>query len=193
MSTMLARYTPPSSDLSIYQISKVYVKRQKCYGPDKTMAQNIIKNYLEVKGQGQRSPMLVRDTPPCGDLPTYQISKAYVKRQKSYGPDKASLRRIRRTSINCDCKQVTKSPKRPRICHYSLQYVKKPLNINFHVNRSTLKFWRPSWIQNGRHHQILILVIEYNSQHHKLPVYQFSSKLEHFEFFFFILDPIISL
>ena len=65
-------------------------------------------------------------------------------------------------------------------CHYPLQHVKKHLNINFHVNLSTLKFWRPSWIQNGRHRQILILVIEYYSQHHKLTVHQFSSKSDHF-------------
>ena len=50
---------------------------------------------LEVKGQGQRSPNLVRDTSSIYDLPTYQILKSYVKRQKSYGPDKVSLRRTR--------------------------------------------------------------------------------------------------
>ena len=30
----------------------------------------------------------VRDTPPYGHVPTYQISLTYLERQKSYGPDK---------------------------------------------------------------------------------------------------------
>jgi hypothetical protein len=30
----------------------------------------------------------VRDTPPYGHAPTYQISLTYLERQKSYGPDK---------------------------------------------------------------------------------------------------------
>ena len=30
----------------------------------------------------------VRDTPPYGHAPTYQISLPYPERQKSYGPDK---------------------------------------------------------------------------------------------------------
>jgi hypothetical protein len=31
---------------------------------------------------------MVRDTPPYGYAPTYQISLTYLERQKSYGPDK---------------------------------------------------------------------------------------------------------
>jgi hypothetical protein len=30
----------------------------------------------------------VRDTPPYGHAPTYEISLTYLERQKSYGPDK---------------------------------------------------------------------------------------------------------
>ena len=30
---------------------------------------------------------MVRDTPPYGHAPTYQISLTYPERQKSYGPD----------------------------------------------------------------------------------------------------------
>jgi hypothetical protein len=30
----------------------------------------------------------VRDTPPYGHAPTYQISLTYLERQKCYGPDK---------------------------------------------------------------------------------------------------------
>jgi hypothetical protein len=32
--------------------------------------------------------IMVRDTPPYGHAPTYQISLTYLERQKSYGPDK---------------------------------------------------------------------------------------------------------
>jgi hypothetical protein len=31
---------------------------------------------------------MVRNTPPYGHAPTYQISLTYLERQKSYGPDK---------------------------------------------------------------------------------------------------------
>jgi hypothetical protein len=31
---------------------------------------------------------MVRDTPPYGHVPTYQISLTYLERQKKYGPDK---------------------------------------------------------------------------------------------------------
>ena len=43
---------------------------------------------LEVKGQGPMKVITVRDTPPYGHAPTYQISLTYLEKQKSYGPDK---------------------------------------------------------------------------------------------------------
>ena len=43
---------------------------------------------LEVKGQGPKKVMTVRDTLPYGHAPTYQISLTYLERQKCYGPDK---------------------------------------------------------------------------------------------------------
>ena len=43
---------------------------------------------LEVKGQGPTKVIMVRDTPPYGHAPTYQLSLTYLERQKSYGPDK---------------------------------------------------------------------------------------------------------
>ena len=43
---------------------------------------------LEVKDQGHTKVIMVRDTPPYGHAPTYQISLTYLERQKSYGPDK---------------------------------------------------------------------------------------------------------
>ena len=46
---------------------------------------------LEVKGQGSMKVITVCDTLPYGHAPTYQISLTYLKRQKSYGPDKKIL------------------------------------------------------------------------------------------------------
>jgi hypothetical protein len=37
---------------------------------------------LEVKGQGSTKVIMVRDTPPYGHAPTYQISLTYLDRQK---------------------------------------------------------------------------------------------------------------
>jgi hypothetical protein len=39
---------------------------------------------LKVKGQGPMKVIMVRDTPPYGHAPTYQISLTYLERQKSY-------------------------------------------------------------------------------------------------------------
>jgi hypothetical protein len=46
---------------------------------------------LEVKGQGPTKVIMVRDTPPYGHAPTYQLSLTYLERQKCYGPDKKIL------------------------------------------------------------------------------------------------------
>ena len=46
---------------------------------------------LEVKGQGSTKVITVRNTPPYGHAPTYQISLTYLERQKCYGPDKKIL------------------------------------------------------------------------------------------------------
>jgi hypothetical protein len=43
---------------------------------------------LDVKGQGPTKVITIRDTPPYGHAPTYQISLTYLERQKSYVPDK---------------------------------------------------------------------------------------------------------
>jgi hypothetical protein len=46
---------------------------------------------LEVKGQGPTKVITVRNTPPYGHAPTYQLSFTYLERQKCYGPDKKIL------------------------------------------------------------------------------------------------------
>jgi hypothetical protein len=43
---------------------------------------------LEVKGQGPTKVITVHNTSPYGHAPTYQLSLAYLERQKSYGLDK---------------------------------------------------------------------------------------------------------
>jgi hypothetical protein len=43
---------------------------------------------LEVKGQGSTKVITVRNTPPCGHAPTYQLSLTYLERQKRYDLDK---------------------------------------------------------------------------------------------------------
>jgi hypothetical protein len=45
---------------------------------------------LEVKGQGPTKVITVRNTPPYGHAPTYQISLTYLERQKCYGSASAS-------------------------------------------------------------------------------------------------------
>jgi hypothetical protein len=59
-----------------------YLERQKCYGPDKKILFKKQLFDLEVKGQGPTKVIMVRDTPPYGHAPTYQISLTYLERQK---------------------------------------------------------------------------------------------------------------
>ena len=82
--------TPPygHAPMATYQISLTYLERQKCYGSDKKILFKKQLFELEVKGQGPMKVITVRDTPPYGHAPTYQISLTYLERQKSYGPDK---------------------------------------------------------------------------------------------------------
>ena len=85
---MMACDTPPYSHAPTYQISLTYLERKKCYGQDKKILFKKQLFDLEVKGQGPTKVFTVRDTPPYGHAPTYQISLTYLERQQSYGPDK---------------------------------------------------------------------------------------------------------
>jgi hypothetical protein len=79
-----ARDTPPYGHAPTYQISLTYLKRQKKYGPDKKILfkkQLLTLTDLEVKGQGPMKIVAVRETPPYGHAPTYQISLTYLERQ----------------------------------------------------------------------------------------------------------------
>ena len=85
---IMVRDTPPYGHASTYQISLTYLERQKCYGPDKKILFKKQLFNLEVRGQGPTKIIMVRNTPPYGHAPTYQISLTYLERQKSYDPDK---------------------------------------------------------------------------------------------------------
>ena len=80
--------TPRYGHAPTYQISLTYLERRKCYGPDKKILFKKQLFDLEVKGQGPTKVIMVRDTPPYGHAPTYEISLTYLERQKSYGTDK---------------------------------------------------------------------------------------------------------
>jgi hypothetical protein len=76
------------SPLNAAICTTTYLKRQKCYGLGKKILFKKQLFDLEVKGQGSTKVITVRDTPPYGHTPTYQISLTYLERQKCYGPDK---------------------------------------------------------------------------------------------------------
>jgi hypothetical protein len=101
--------TSSGGGLPTCQIWKAYLERQKSYSPVPLLVTfdlelwsqgqtgpcihnklylgcNIFVD-LEVKVQGQRSPTMVCDTSAGGGLPTCQIWKACLERQKSYNPD----------------------------------------------------------------------------------------------------------
>jgi hypothetical protein len=50
-----------------------YLERQICYGPDKKILFKKQLFDLKVKDQGLTKVIMVRDTPPYGHAPTYQI------------------------------------------------------------------------------------------------------------------------
>jgi hypothetical protein len=66
-------------------------RKKKCYGLDKKILFKKQLFDLQVKGQGPTKVIMVRDTPPYGHAPTYQISLTYLERQKCYGPEKKIL------------------------------------------------------------------------------------------------------
>jgi hypothetical protein len=75
------RDTPPYGHAPTYEISLTYLKRKKCYGPDKKILFKKQLFDLEVKGQGHTKVITVCDTPPYGHAPTYEISLTYLERQ----------------------------------------------------------------------------------------------------------------
>ena len=85
------RDTPSYGHARTYQILLTYLKRQKCYGPDKKILFNFFLFDLEVKGQGTTKVITVRNRPLYTQATTVQISLIYLERQICYGPEKKLL------------------------------------------------------------------------------------------------------
>ena len=69
----MVRDTLPYGHAPTCQISLTYLERQKCYDTDKKILFKKQLFDLEVKWQGPTKVITVRDTPPYGHAPTYQI------------------------------------------------------------------------------------------------------------------------
>ena len=82
------RYPKLMSPLNAAICTTTYFERQKSYGPGKKILFKKQLFDLELKGQGTTKVITIRDTPPYGHAPTYQIPLTYLERQKSYGQDK---------------------------------------------------------------------------------------------------------
>jgi hypothetical protein len=76
------------SPLNAAICTTTYLERQKCYRPGKKI---LFKTIIWPWGQSPTKVITVRDTPPYGHAPTYQISLTYLERQKCYGTDKKIL------------------------------------------------------------------------------------------------------
>ena len=86
MKVITVRDTPHYDNAPNYQLSLTYLERQKCYGPDKKIL--FKKQLFDLEVKVPTKVTMVRDTPPYGHAPTYEISLTYLERQKSYGLDK---------------------------------------------------------------------------------------------------------
>jgi hypothetical protein len=81
--------------------------------------------------------IMVRDTPPYGHAPTYQISLTYLERQKCYGPDKKIIfKKQLFASIYCwlDIRNILNFIGKicsKRICMQSCRYISQKNKISF--------------------------------------------------------------
>ena len=90
------------SPLNAAICTTTYLERQKCYGQGKKILFKKQLFDLEIKGQGPTKVITVRDTPPCGHAPTYQIKLTYLERQKFWS-GQASLRSRRKNQTKTIC------------------------------------------------------------------------------------------
>jgi hypothetical protein len=90
--------TPPYGHAPTYQISLTYLKRQKCYGPDKKILFKKQLFHLEVKGQGPMKVITVCDTPPYGHaihIPNkYYLKNNYLTLRSKVMVPRRSLRYV---------------------------------------------------------------------------------------------------
>ena len=71
MNVIMVRDTPPYGHGPTNQILLTYLKREKCYGPDKKILFKKQLCDLDGKGQGLTKVITVCDTLPYGHAPTY--------------------------------------------------------------------------------------------------------------------------
>ena len=90
--------TPPYGHAPTYQISLTYLKRQKCYDPDKKILFKKQLFHLEVKGQGPMKVITVCDTPPYGHaihIPNkYYLKNNYLTLRSKVMVPRRSLRYV---------------------------------------------------------------------------------------------------
>ena len=115
------RNTPPYGHAPTYQILWP-ISRQKCCGPNKKILFKKQLFDLEVKDQGPMKVIVVRDTPPYGHAPTYQLSLTYLERQKCYGSDK----KIRSKKQLFDLEVKGQGPTKVIIVRYTPPYGHAP-------------------------------------------------------------------
>ena len=127
-SPTMVRDTLARGGLPTCQIWKACLERQKSYSPD-TICYGCTDQFdLEVKVQGQRSPTMVRDTSAGGGLPTCQIWKACLERQKSYSPDTICYGRTDQFDLKVKGHQQWYATHRLEVVYLHAKYEKPVLN-----------------------------------------------------------------
>ena len=119
------------SPLNAAICTTTYLERQKCYGPDKKI---LFKKPLfdhEVKSQGRRKVIMVRDTPPYGHAPTYQISLTYLKRNNYL---------TLRSKVKVQQRSLWYATHRPMVMHIHTKY-HWPISNDKNVMARTTKYY----------------------------------------------------
>ena len=113
---IMVRDTPPYGHAPTYQTSLTYLEQQKCYCPDKKILFKKQLFDLEVKGQGLKKVIMVRDTLPYGHTPTKKLwsGQALLRRSGRKNQTKTMspfIRRMVQTSFT-EKKQKQKRKKK---------------------------------------------------------------------------------
>ena len=153
--------TSSGGGLPTCQIWKAHLERQKSYSPD-AICYGRMDQFVEVKVQGQRSPIMVRDTLSGSGLPTCQIWKACLERQKSYSPDTICYGCTDQFDLEIKGHQQWYATHRLEVVYLHAKYAKPVLNnkkvtarTRFvidartdgqtdHYRASTTKWWGPN-------------------------------------------------
>ena len=88
---------------------------------------DLLRMHRPVWHWGQRSPTMVRNTSSEGGLPTCQIWKAYLERQKSYSPGTICYGRTNQFDLEVKCHQQWYSTHRLEVVYLHAKYAKPVL------------------------------------------------------------------